>query len=55
LGDLLELGKIEHVIGAEARSETGEPLAPDTAEPLDQMVFTHIFALDHLPGEEHVI
>jgi hypothetical protein len=55
LGDLLELGRVEHVIGAEARRATGEPLAADTADPQDQMVFTHVFALDHRPGEEHVI
>lgn len=55
LGDLLELAKVEHVIGAESQRETGEPLAADAADPLDQMVFTHVFALDHLPGEEHVI
>jgi len=56
LGDLLELGKIESVIGAESRSETGEPLAVDgPPEPHDQMVFTHVFAADYLPGEEHVI
>ena len=56
LGDLLELGRVESVIGAESRAETGEPLAVDgPAEPHEQMVFTHVFALDHLPGEEHVI
>jgi hypothetical protein len=56
LGDLLELGKIEHVIGAESQRETGEPLATEgPPDPRDQMVFTHVFALDHLPGEEHVI
>src|SRR5690606_33539296 len=56
LGDLLELGKVEHVIGAESQRDTGEPLATEgPADPLDQMVFTHVFALDHLPDEEHVI
>jgi hypothetical protein len=56
LGDLLELGKIESVIGAESRAATGEPLAVDgPAEPQEQMVFTHVFALDHFPGEDHVI
>ncbi len=55
LGDLLELGNVESVIGAESQAETGEPLAADTADPRDQMVFTHVFALDHLPGQEHVI
>lgn len=56
LGDLLELGKIESVIGAESRAETSEPLAVDgPAEPHEQMVFTHVFAMDHFQGEEHVI
>lgn len=56
LGDLLELGGVESVIGAESQAETGEPLAVDgPAEPREQMVFTHVFALDHRPGEEHVI
>lgn len=55
LGDLLELGKVEHVIGAESQKETGEPLASTEADPKDQMVYTHVFALDHLPGEDHTI
>jgi hypothetical protein len=56
LGELLELGRIEHVIGAESQAETGEPNALDgPADPRDQMGFTHCLALDHLPGEEHVI
>lgn len=56
LGDLLELGGIESVIGSESQAETGEPLAAGgPADPREQMVFTHVFALDHLPGEEHVI
>ena len=56
LGDLLELGGVESVIGAESRHETGEPLAVDgPPDPREQMVFTQVFALDHLPGEEHVI
>jgi hypothetical protein len=55
-GELLELGKIEHVVGAESRAETGEPNALEGgADPLDQMGFTHVAALDYLPGEEHVI
>lgn len=56
LGDLLELGDVESVIGAESRNETGEPLAVEgPADPMDQMVFTHVFALEHRPGESHVI
>ena len=33
LGELLELGSVEHVIGAEAREETGEPNALEHADP----------------------
>ncbi|NGN64244.1 FAD-dependent oxidoreductase [Streptomyces sp. A7024] len=55
LGDLLELAGVEHVIGAEGRDETGEPHAPDTADPLDQQAVSWCYALDYRPGEEHVI
>lgn len=55
LGDLLELGGVEHVLGAESRRDTGELHAPETAAPLDQQAFTWCFAVDHLPGEDHVI
>jgi hypothetical protein len=55
LGDLLELAGVEHVIGAEGRDQTGEPHAPDTADPLDQQAVSWCFALEHRPGEEHVI
>jgi hypothetical protein len=54
-GDLLELADVEHVLGAESRSETGEPHAPERADPLDQQAITVCFALEHLPGEEHII
>ena len=55
-GELLELGRIEHVVGAESQAETGEPNALEgRADPLDQMGFTHVAALDYRPGEEHVI
>lgn len=55
LGDLLELADVEHVIGAEGRDETGEPHAPETADPLDQQAVSWCFALDYRPGEDHVI
>jgi len=55
-GELLELAKVEHVVGAESQAETGEPNALEgAADPRDQMGFTHIAALDHLPGEDHTI
>ncbi|MGC3970922.1 MAG: FAD-dependent oxidoreductase [Pirellulales bacterium] len=56
LGELLELGDVERVVGAESQAETGEPLAlQGKADPRDQMGFTHIVAMDHLPGEDHVL
>ena len=54
-GDILELGKVEHVLGAEAQSDTGEPHALTTADPLNQPGVTWAFAADYLPGELHVI
>ncbi len=55
LGDLLPLAGVEHVIGAESRTETGEERAPERADPLDQQAVTWCFAIDHLPGEDHTI
>jgi hypothetical protein len=56
LGELLPLAKIEHVVGAEAQSDTGEPNArPDGADPREQMGFTHTMALEYRPGEDHTI
>ena len=55
LGDLLELGNIEHVIGAESQEQTGELHAPETPDPLDQQSVTWCYALDYLPGEDHTI
>lgn len=55
LGDVLPLAGVEHVTGAEARSETGEPSAPEKADPLDQQAVTWCFALEHHAGENHVV
>ena len=55
LGELLELGSVEHVIGAEAREETGEPNALEHADPLRQQGFTHLVAVDYRPDEDHTI
>lgn len=54
-GDLLELAGVEHVLGAEARSETGEPHAADQADPRAQQAITVCFAIEHLEGEDHTI
>ncbi|QJU53343.1 FAD-dependent oxidoreductase [Herbiconiux sp. KACC 21604] len=55
LGELLDLGDIEHVVGSEAASETGELHAPEVADPLDQQAVTWCAALELRPGEHHVI
>jgi len=54
-GDLLPLTKTEYAIGAEARSETGEPHAKNKAERDNLQGFTFCFAMDYLAGEDHVI
>jgi hypothetical protein len=55
LGDLLPLTKTEFAIGAESRRETGEPHAPDQADPLDQQAITWCFPIDYVSGEDHTI
>ncbi|MCY4527055.1 MAG: FAD-dependent oxidoreductase [Anaerolineaceae bacterium] len=56
LGDVLELAGVEHVIGAESQAQTGELHAlPGDPDPLDQQAVTWCFAMDWLPGENHVI
>ena len=54
-GDLLELAGVEHVLGGEARIDTGEPNALDVADPFDQQAATWCMALDYLPDEDHTI
>lgn len=55
LGDLLELGGIDHVIGAESAVETGELHAPELADPLDQQAVTWCAAVEYRHGEDHTI
>ncbi len=54
-GDLLELGGVEHVLGSEARSQTGELHALDEANPMDQQAITWCFPMSYHPGEDHTI
>lgn len=54
-GDLLPLAGVEHVSGAEARSETGEPHALEAADPLDMQSITHVAAVDYVPGGDYTI
>ena len=56
LGDVLPMAGVEHVMGAESQSETGEPHAVDgPAQPLNQQSITYCFALSHHPGADHTI
>jgi hypothetical protein len=55
LGDLLPLAGVEFVTGAEGQAATGELHAPVEANPANQQAFTACFAVDHLPGEDHII
>ena len=55
LGDLLPLTGTEFVTGAEAKSETGELHAPEKSNPENNQAFTVCFAIDYVPGENHVI
>ncbi|HUS05927.1 MAG TPA: FAD-dependent oxidoreductase [Bryobacteraceae bacterium] len=54
-GDLLPLTKTEYVTGFESRQETGEPHAPDQAQPANIQSFTVCFAIDYVKGEDHTI
>ncbi|MEA5358002.1 FAD-dependent oxidoreductase [Amycolatopsis sp., V23-08] len=54
-GDLLPLTGAEHVTGAEAQSEHGEPHAPAEADPANLQGITYCFAVSHHEGEHHVI
>ncbi|MFB9831176.1 FAD-dependent oxidoreductase [Actinoallomurus acaciae] len=55
LGDLLPLAGVEHVTGFESRDETGEPSAPDQAQPGNMQAFSWVFAVEHREGEDHTI
>ncbi len=51
LGDLLPLTGAEFVTGSEARAETGEPSASETARPANAQAFSWCFAMEHHEGE----
>jgi hypothetical protein len=54
-GDLLPLTKTEYVTGFESRKQTGEPHAPETAQPANIQAFTVCFAIDYLPTGDYTI
>lgn len=55
LGELLPLTGTAFVVGAEAREETGELHAAETANPANQQAFTSCFAVDYHGERESVI
>ena len=55
LGDLLPLAGAEFVTGFESREMTGEPSAPEVAQPDNMQAFSWVFAIDHREGEDHII
>jgi hypothetical protein len=55
LGDLLPLTGTEHVTGFESQAQTGEPSAPDQAQPLNMQAVSWCFVVDHRDGEDHLI
>jgi hypothetical protein len=55
MGDLLPLTATEFITGTESLKETGELHAPEKADPSNNQAFTVCFAMDHIPGENHII
>ncbi len=55
LGDLLPLTGTEYVTGTESKAETNELHAAEKADPANNQAFTVCFAMDYVPGENHVI
>lgn len=55
LGDLLPLSNTPYVTGFESRKDTGEPSAPDEAQPLNFQAVSICFAVDHIQGEDNTI
>jgi hypothetical protein len=55
LGDLLPLTGTEFITGTESKKDTGELHAPEKANPENIQAFTMCFAMDYIPGENHLI
>ncbi|KAH8807145.1 FAD dependent oxidoreductase-domain-containing protein [Xylogone sp. PMI_703] len=55
LGDLLPLSNTPYVTGFESRKDTGEPSAPEEAQPNNHQAVSICFAVDHIQGENHTI
>lgn len=53
-GELLPLTGTEYVTGFESQHETGEPSAPDTAQPMNMQAVSVCFAVDHVDGDHTI-
>ncbi|TDE92859.1 FAD-dependent oxidoreductase [Occultella glacieicola] len=53
-GDLLPLTGTEYVTGFESRHETGEPSAPEEAQPDNWQALSVCFAVDHVDGDHTI-
>lgn len=53
-GELLPLTGTEYVTGFESRAETGEPSAPETAQPDNIQALSVCFAVEHVDGDHTI-
>jgi hypothetical protein len=53
-GELLPLSGTEYVTGFESGADTGEPSAPDTAQPMNMQAVSFCFAIDHVDGDHSI-
>ncbi|GAA0800051.1 FAD-dependent oxidoreductase [Spirilliplanes yamanashiensis] len=54
LGDLLPLTGTEYVTGFESQADTGEPNAPEVADPANMQAVSVCFAIDHVDGDHTI-
>lgn len=54
MGNLLSLGNVEYVVGAEGRNQTGEPHAPERPDPDNVQAFNLCFFMEYHEGENYV-
>ncbi|MEV0396026.1 FAD-dependent oxidoreductase [Polymorphospora rubra] len=53
-GELLPMTGTEYVTGFESRADTGEPSAPDVAQPTNMQAMSVCFAVDHVDGDHTI-
>ena len=53
-GELLPLTGTEYVVGSESRAQTGEPSAPDAADPQNVQAISWCFVIDHAEGDHTI-